>query len=137
MKSIKKRSKRLLADIKTAADRLAFLSADLELLQGLFETASQISNCAVTITERISDAHKTEAASVLAQSPELARLGDFADLDAISLLEERLFTAQANLAEGEAGRFFQQLLEKSETLYAGLSESVQQLLALAEDADEG
>ncbi|MCQ8182786.1 hypothetical protein NP603_16810 [Methylomonas sp. SURF-1] len=137
MKSIKKRSKRLLADIKTAADRLAFLSADLELLQGLFETASQISDCAVTIAERISDAHKTEAASVLAQSPELARLGDFADLDAISLLEERLFTAQANLAEGEAGRFFQQLLEKSETLYAGLSESVQQLLALAEDADEG
>lgn len=136
MKSIKKRSKRLLADIKAAADRLAVMSADLELLQGLFETVVQIGDCAVKIAEQISAAHKTEAAATLAQSPELARLADFADLDAISLLEERIFAAQADLEEGESGRFFQQLLEKSEKLYAALAENIQQLLALAEQADE-
>ncbi len=135
MKSIKKRSKRLLAAIATTADRLAVISADLELLQELFETANQIGDCAATIAKQISAAHKTEAAATLAQSPELARLADFADLDATSLLEERIFAAQANLEDGDIGRFFQQLLEKSEKLYAALAENIQHLLALAEEAD--
>ncbi len=136
MTSIKKRSKRLLAEIQTTADRWAVLCADLDLLQGLFETASQIGDCAVKIAEQISAAHKTEAAATLTQSPDLARLADFADLDAISLLEERIFSAQANLEECEIGIFFQQLLEKSEKLYATLAGYIQQLLALAEDAEE-
>lgn len=137
MKSIKKRSKRLLADIQTTADRLAVLCADLDLLQSLFETASQIGDCAVKITEQISAAHKTEAAATLTQSPELARLADFVDMDAISLLEERIFAAQSNLEEGDIGVFFQQLLEKSEKFYATLTGNIQQLLTLAEEAEEG
>ncbi|TPQ25280.1 hypothetical protein [Methylomonas koyamae] len=137
MKSIKKRSKRLLAEIQTTADRLVVLCADLDLLQGLFETASQMGDCAAKIAEQISAAHKTEAAATLAQSAELARLADFVDMDSISLLEERIFAAQTNLEEGEIGVFFQQLLEKSETLYATLTENIQQLLTLAEEAEEG
>ncbi|OAI15555.1 hypothetical protein A1507_14110 [Methylomonas koyamae] len=136
MKSIKKRSKRLLAEIEAAAGRLVALSADLGLFQGLCETAGQIGACAVALAEQVSAADKSEAALVLVQSPELARLADFADLDAISLLEERMFAAQADLEQGEVGRFLQQVLEKSEKLYAALLQSIQQLLELAEEAEQ-
>ena len=102
----------------------------------VYAKAGQIGVCAATLAEQVSAADKSEAGLVLVQSPELARLADFADLDAISLLEERMFAVQADLEQGEIGRFLQQVLEKSEKLYAALLQSIQQLLALAEEAEQ-
>jgi hypothetical protein len=133
MKSIKKRFKQLLAEIEQSANKLAVLSADLELLSGIHQTADQVSSACEALRLRVSELKKTEFREGVADAEALSRLDEMVDTDAISALEDRLFAAQGNHADSGIGEFLQQLLDKIDKCYTEMVENIQQLCALLDN----
>lgn len=133
MKSLKKRGKRLLTDIKESAERIALISSDLDLLKDLHQMANEIAEHIDNLSRELSGLSKAEFAETLANAESLPALEEIVDIDAISLLEEKLFAAQADLENSEIGVFLQQLLEKVEKLHTPMLEAIQQLTALPEE----
>jgi hypothetical protein len=133
MKSIKKRFKQLLAEIEQSANELAVLSADLELLSDIHQTAIQVSNACEALRLKVSELKKADFRESIFDAEALSELDEIADTDAISALEDRLFAAQANHADSGIGEFLQQLLNKIDKCYTKMVENIRQLCALPDE----
>ena len=133
MKSIKKRFKLLLADIKQSADELALLSSDLPLLSNIQRIANSVLNAEKELSRKASKLDKKEFIEGIADAEELSELEAIVDIDAISGLEDRFFAELADQDGSSAGDFFQQLLEKIDKSYTRMIEDIQQLSALPDE----
>lgn len=133
MTSIKKRGKRLLAEIQESANQLALLTSDLSMLKEIYALAREVQESVDRLNNELAGLKKAEFSAKLANSKTLAVLDELVDNDAMSALEQRLFEAQPDMENSEAGLFLQQVLAKIETLHAPLLESIQQLTALPDE----
>lgn len=133
MKSIKKRFKQLLAEIEQSASELAVLSADLELLSGIHQTANQVSSACEALRLSVSELKKADFREGIADAEALSQLDEIADTDAISMLEDRLFAARGNHTDSGIGEFLQQMLDKIDQCHTKMVENIQQLSALLDD----
>lgn len=133
MKSIKKRFKLLLADIKQSANELAVLSADLPLLADIQQITDKVLLACATLEQQASELKKAEFIGGIADSEALAELDEIADTDTISSLEEHLFAELNNHADSAVGEFLQQMLDKLESRHARLLGNIQQLCALLDE----
>lgn len=133
MKSIKKRFKLLLAEIKESAQQLALLSADLELLSEIQQITGKVLGAEKTLSLRVSELNKTEFTEKIADCDALSALDEIIDIDAISTLEDCFFAVLDNHADNGIGEFLQQLLAKIDRLYTRMIENIQQLNALLDE----
>lgn len=133
MSSIKKRGKQLMTDIQESATQLALVTGDLSLLKEIYDLARGAQASMDRLNNELAGLKKAEFRDRLANSNTLAELEELADNDAISTLEQRLFSVQPDMENSEAGLFLQQILAKIETLYTPLLESIQQLTALPDE----
>jgi len=133
MTSIKKRGKRLLAEIQESANQLALLTSDLSMLKEIYALAREVQESIDRLNNELAGLKKAEFSAKLANSKTLAVLDELVDNDAMSALEQRLFEVQPDMENSEAGLFLQQILAKIETLYTPLLESIQQLTALPDE----
>jgi len=135
MKSIKKRFKLLLSDIVESAQQLAVISADLALLSEIQQLAAKVLRADATLSLLTSSLKKDDFVMGISDSQALAELEELIDIDAISTLEERLFSALNNQEDHGVGEFLQQFLDKVDKNYTKMIGDIQQLTALLEDED--
>lgn len=136
MKSIKKRFKAELADIRHLAAELALLSGEIGVLRQLETLAVTIIDACDTLTARASELKKTEFMTGIANAEPLELLRETVDNDLISSIEDAFFAQKLAPDQHGQGDLFQQLLAKLEWRYVSLLEHIQQLLGLLDDADE-
>jgi hypothetical protein len=136
MKSIKKRFKLLLNDIAASAEQLAVISADLTLLSEIQEVAVKVLRGCATLVLVSSALKKDDFLLGICDSQALAEMEELTDIDAISVLEERLFSAVNNQDDQGAGEFLQQFLEKVDKCYTQMLTDIQQLMALLDEGEE-
>lgn len=133
MASKKKRGKQLLQEINQLAAQLAILTAELSLLDDMHRLALDIGDNVEQLTQQLDGLKKAEFCEVLAGSEVLLSLDEIVDIDAISLLEERLLAVQPEDGEGELSLFLQQLMDKLEKHYVAMITAIQALCALPDD----
>jgi hypothetical protein len=136
MKSIKKRFKLLLSDIAESANQLAIFSADLELLTEIQQLASKVLRADATLSLLASALKKDDFVMGISDSQALAELEELIDVDAISALEDRLFSALNSQEDDGVGQFLQQILDKIDKNYTKMIGDIQQLTALLEEAED-
>ena len=132
MKSIKKRFKTELADIRQLATELTLLSSEIGVLRQLEQVASTITDVCDALMARASELKKTEFVAGIAEAESLEQLRDAADNDLISSIEDAFFAHSPHSQD----EWFQQLLAKLEWRYVSMLEKIQQLLGLLDEADE-
>lgn len=136
MKSIKKRFKAELADIRQLAAELALLSSEISTLHQLEQVAGTIADACGELTTRASELKKTEFIAGMEDAESLELLREIADNDLISNIEDAFFTQNPGDGEHGQGELFQQLLAKLEWRYRSMLEKIQQLLGLLDVAGQ-
>lgn len=133
MKSIKKRFKSLLAEIELVAGELELMSSDLLLLDDVRQIADKILSACETLRLQAAELKKADFSEGIAGAEALSQLEEIADIDAVSLLEDRFFAELKNQADSNIGVFLQQWLDKIDERYTKLVELIQQLTALPDE----
>ena len=136
MNSSKKHFKQVLADIVVSANQLTILSADIGLLSEIHQLAAKVLRAESRLRLLVSALRKDDLVVGVSDSQAFAELEEMIDNDAISTLEERLFSALNNQEDHGVGEFLQQFLEKIDKNYTKMIGDIQQLTALLEE-DEG
>lgn len=135
MKPIKKRARQLLDEIRVTAERLALLTSGLSVMDDISVLADQVLAQLDSLAEELAGLKKAEFSVALHHSSAFAALIELADVDAISLLEERLYVAKQSPEDIVLHELLQQLVEKIEAGYAAMLSAIQQLMALMEEQD--
>jgi hypothetical protein len=127
MKSVKKIGKQRLQKIHQNCYVLLWACEDIELLEPIKLPLGIMLEACNTLLQQSKSLDKSEFAETTLHSGALQILNEIAELDLISLIEERLFTAQSPDGNAPTNLFFQQLLNKLEKLHQELLDNIQQL----------
>jgi hypothetical protein len=136
VKSVKKRFRLLLKEIHASASVIAFISADLTLLNEVHSLAEKVLSLEKILNLQAAEIKKTEFIQTIIDSEALHELEEIIDIDIISQLEARFFDGLDNHAENEIGDFLQQLLQKIEKPYHSMLDDIQNLIALLDEEPE-
>ena len=124
-----------LAEVEKVADELQLLTADVTLLESVQELANDVLQACKRMERRVKQTHKVGFAEQMLEDEALLLLDEIVDGDVISVLEQRFSAALGESGEGQVFDMMRQLLEKLEKKLALLSESIQRLGGLLNQAD--
>ena len=132
MKSIKKRFKSELAQLRKTAEQLLWMTSELSLLDEISDHARLILNACRDLEDSCDELRKEHFIAGIAEAEALTVLEELCDADWVSGLENRIYRQEAAFP-GEIDAYLQQLVEKLEKQINRLSLGIQQLLAVLEE----
>jgi hypothetical protein len=135
MKSIKKRFRIQLSGVAEVAGELLRLSEGVDLMRPVAVLAEEVLQTCQSLDRKAENLHKLEFVEQMSGDDALLHLDEVVDNDLISSLEEQFAKVLGEAPAPPIETLLQQILDKLEKKLAIMSQRIQQLGGLLNEAD--